>query len=127
MDKSYSTYLDNEALKGANYYRLKGIDTEGNYFYSNVVYINLTSLGDFTVFPNPTNNILNVFLLEATAPDLDFEIIAPTGAIIYSQKWPTVVGYQFSESLVVTDLPTGFYVYRIKNGDQKRSGSFIKY
>lgn len=121
------TYLDNEAPKGANYYRLKGVDSEGNYFYSNVIYINLTSLGDFTVFPNPTSDILNVFLLEASAPEMEFEIIAPTGAVIYSQKWPALVGFQFSERLVVTDLPAGFYVYRIKNGEQEKSGSFIKY
>lgn len=119
-------FMDTDPLRGANYYRLKGVNAAGDYFYSNVIYIGFVTIKDFSVFPNPTENELNVFLLNATGPTVNFEIITPAGYILYSNEWPALEGKQFSEQLLVNDLPAGYYFYRIKNGDREEAGSFIK-
>ncbi len=54
---------DNEPVVGNNYYRLKIIDNDGKFTYSNVINIPISSavINDFVrVYPNPTGGMLNV-------------------------------------------------------------------
>ncbi len=60
-------YYDSEFTQGNNYYRLKIVDTDGKFEYSNIIIIdvNKTQLDDsptqvISVYPNPTENKTNV-------------------------------------------------------------------
>ena len=53
-------FTDHNPLIGLNYYRLKQIDFDGTFEYSNVVAIEVeTRVTDFEVFPNPTSGVIN--------------------------------------------------------------------
>lgn len=55
IETRYS-YVDKTPHQGINYYRLKQVDFDGGYEYSNIVVLKYSSLGDITIYPNPINN-----------------------------------------------------------------------
>ena len=57
VTQSYSA-IDNSPVRGVNYYRLKQVDTDGKYTYSNVVTVKFGVGDDPVVYPNP---IVSVF------------------------------------------------------------------
>ncbi|HVX25908.1 MAG TPA: T9SS type A sorting domain-containing protein [Parafilimonas sp.] len=63
-EQSYA-YTDNTPLQGANYYRLKQVDKDGSFSYSNVVAVTLQNETSITTYPNPAKNILHIKGLDA--------------------------------------------------------------
>ena len=54
-------FIDRHPISGTNYYRLKQIDYDGVYKYSKVISIKFdNSENGFTVFPNPSNGLINI-------------------------------------------------------------------
>lgn len=57
---SYS-FIDNQPLKGVNYYRLKQVDLDGHLIYSPARFVRFDDVaGLVKYYPNPTNGILNI-------------------------------------------------------------------
>lgn len=53
-------YLDQVPLKGAGYYRLKMVNEDGSFGYSEVSVMSMNADMIFNVFPNPANQYVNV-------------------------------------------------------------------
>ncbi|KAI9437848.1 hypothetical protein F5148DRAFT_1294105 [Russula earlei] len=53
-------FTDEQPLAGTNYYRLKMIDKDGTYTYSNVVAISIRSVAAFNLYPNPANDQVTI-------------------------------------------------------------------
>jgi len=52
-------FVDDETTLGSNYYRLKQLDYDGNFEYSNIVEVWLEGFeGDIRLYPNPVHNQL---------------------------------------------------------------------
>jgi hypothetical protein len=69
-------FTDNNPVDGNNYYRLKVVDLDGSFSYSNIINIPVseTVVNNFTrVYPNPTGGLLNVEI-QSTEP-FDTKII----------------------------------------------------
>jgi hypothetical protein len=118
-------FVDAQPLVGTNYYRLKGVRDDGVYLYSNVIAIDYSMKTDLSVYPNPVQDQLTVFLHKAVAPKVSFEVYNAIGQAIFSHSWEAVVGEEFSTSLQLQSLETGIYYYRIKNGEKERVSSFL--
>ena len=58
------TFIDKKPNESVNYYRLKQVDKNGKFTYSNIVAINLNSneINAFSIYPNPINDILNLHI-----------------------------------------------------------------
>lgn len=52
---AYSS-LDQSPAYGVNYYRLKSVDIDGNYEYSDLAPVVISEDAEYTMFPNPTNS-----------------------------------------------------------------------
>jgi uncharacterized delta-60 repeat protein len=59
-------YTDNTPLQGTNYYRLKQVDKDGSFTYSNIVSVTLQNGISVTVYPNPVKDILHIKGLDGT-------------------------------------------------------------
>ncbi len=68
------------------YYRLKMVDIDGKYSFSNTIAISLTSEKSFTIYPNPTNG---GFKLLANNGITKVEITDATGRVVFKKTYNT--------------------------------------
>ena len=54
------SYTHQKPNNGINYYRLKQIDFDGKFSFSNIVTANIANSDDIKIFPNPTNGLVNI-------------------------------------------------------------------
>ena len=99
------TFLDERPIAGANYYRLKQIDFDGTFEYSDVVAISDESAitkDELTTFPNPVMEVLNyqVTDMEAVRSVQLFDVF---GKLVK-------VAARVDGQLSLSDLATGMYV-----------------
>ena len=98
--------------KKINYYRLNQIDFDGNNKYSNVVSVELKKDNNISVFPNPTNDFLNVTALNSN-----------TDYYIYDKLGKVVSTGRTSGKIDVSSLASG--VYYIKTGKEDKVIKFV--
>jgi hypothetical protein len=98
-------------LNGAAYYRLKIIDNDGKYTYSNVVKAIAFSNNSINVYPNPAINTLNVNVLDLNTTK-EFTIFNSFGQpVIYAQM------NQLSQQVNISQLSIGSYFLQFNNGE----------
>ncbi|WBA43575.1 T9SS type A sorting domain-containing protein [Hymenobacter canadensis] len=113
--------VDARPLAGLSYYRLKQIDTDGQFSYSPVVTVKSAGLTEASFYPNPTSGKLTVALPQATtAEGLRVRISDLTGRVLREQTLP-VTG-----ELDLTTLPAGTYVVTVGTGDQQVTRKVVK-
>jgi hypothetical protein len=111
QERNYK-YYDIQPLRGINYYRLKQVDNDGTFEYSNIVSVTTKAADDFafTLYPNPTKE---AFTLELTGNDEPFnlQLIDQLGRVV--QEWNQLEGtnHTFDTSL----LASGFYTVIARN------------
>lgn len=117
--KLYYNFTDEAPINGKNFYRLKQVDADGRYVYSDVRWTTLNQDNSIRVYPNPVKSHINISGLKG---DEVIGIYDATGRKLKSLNNNTNL---FTHSVV--DLNEGIYCLRIisSNGTSK-SISFIK-
>ena len=106
---SYSA-VDNNPYIGANYYRLKMVDLDGEVTYSQVVVINFGTSTAVSLFPNPTSGAVSLKGVNL-AP---VTIYTLTGQNVSSQV-KMVTSAQNMVQLDLSKLSKGFYLIKANN------------
>jgi hypothetical protein len=122
-------FTDNIGVINARmlYYRLKWVDLDGRYSYSEIVQIRLISPEEsvsVAVYPNPATDQLRVTIPESWQNKTIYYIIYNMEGILIRQKISANAGQ--TETLPVGDLPEGIYIIRTANGNQAAVQKFIK-
>lgn len=118
--RSYS-FIDNAISNGKISYRLKQIDLDGSFSYSNTVLVEITSVQSFELkqnFPNPFNpstridySINETGLVKLSVYNLLGEII---GTIVNQTQEAGAHSVTFNAS----NLESGIYFYKLESGNQ---------
>ncbi len=98
--------------KGINYYRLKQVDYDGSFEYSDIRSVVFGGLGNLTIYPNPTTKVLNVQVPQDMDLASVIEIVSPAGQIVRS-----FTNADLAKSVLsfdVSDLAVGFYFIQIR-------------
>ncbi|RZM08981.1 MAG: T9SS type A sorting domain-containing protein, partial [Pedobacter sp.] len=112
-------------MQGNNFYRLKKVDQDGSFEYSNVILLKVNSnQGTITVYPNPTTSSLNVLLgglndnsiVTASISDMSGKIVRQ----VKLRKNAATINFN------VEQLPAGVYNLRILWNNELTSWRFIK-
>ena len=91
---------------GTNYYRLKQVDFDENFEYSDIVQIKYNnSNNEIKVFPNPTYDKINFEVLPETTGT--FEIYNQTGQLMQEEK-----NIDSENSFSLKQFPTGWYIIK---------------
>ncbi len=104
--KNY-TYRDGNITNGSNYYRLKQIDLDGKFEYSNVVIVNYSSISNnqIRIYPNPATDF--IYIKGININNTYVKIVNTSGKIVL-QKQLT------SDKLIIpTSLPNGLYLLQV--------------
>jgi len=110
----YYSLNDDAPLSGLSYYRLKQVDFNGDFTYSEIVPVQFNALQSVSIFPNPNdgnftlsynftsqiNNIENAYL----------QIFDITGRVVYSYSLASMKGYETIDASLLTN---GIYYWEV--------------
>jgi hypothetical protein len=111
-------YLDNaENFSGKKlYYRLKLVDKDGKFSYSNIVAIRVPSNTNFSFYPNPAKSYVQLVFPKTITGNIDVEVIDVSGKVVMKRGFKT---NSSTISLSTEQLAQGTYNLRLSfNGEQ---------
>ena len=127
--KSYS-YSDLSVKTGLFYYRLKQIDYDGSYEYSDVVEVNLSGPTEYSLqqnYPNPFNPTTTIGFGVQNKSNIRITILNAIGEVVAillnEEREPGFHQVEFSakggsaSGGNAYNLPSGVYFYRLQTGD----------
>ena len=110
-------FLDEKPQPGTNYYRLKQVDFDGKYEYSNIISVNIES-AEIRLFPNPTKGIIEIH-----GKNIDYGTIRVTDNVGRLIKLQKLSGYK---QIDISDMPNGIYFIYILTDSQSTALGIIK-
>lgn len=108
---------------GTNYYRLKINFPDGTAHYSNVQTVQFKDIGNFSLFPNPANDYVNVYLKESSE-EVVIRVINLQGEEVNMVRFDN----QFSPfyQLDLSDIPSGHYfIWVMEAGKRPRTKALM--
>jgi len=121
-------YEDLTALPGMlYYYRLKQIDVDGNFVYSNIASASLTGSSSFNLenlFPNPASNEVSIGVISNINTTAVIIITDMLGRTILKEDWPLAIGYNTNQFGIST-VPAGEYEVTIYTDSGRSSKRLV--
>jgi hypothetical protein len=109
-------FIDNQPSNGTNYYRLKQLDYDGSFEYSDVLNIEYRTRNiEYRIFPNPANDFLTIEIEEPTT----FQILNAQGQEVLART------LDHTENIDIAHLPAGIYWVKILNNNTSTSQSLV--
>lgn len=109
--------IDNEPLQGLSYYRLKQVDKDEKFSYSNILSVDFINARDFNfeIVPNPSieNQMAKIQLNFVPKNSIDIQIFDLNGVLVYETKTKP----ELAEVELLTNLYKGVYIVKILNDD----------
>ena len=121
VDHHYQ-FEDDKALSGETYYRLKQVDFNGDFEYSEVVSVVIEGEFNISVTPNPVEESAIVRFDDYLTKDSKLNITTLHGEIIQTYEIPETIK---AIEIFVGDLPEGIYFLNVESATQ-RQNSFYK-
>ncbi len=120
-------FMHNSPGAGLNYYRLKQVDFDGSYAYSDIETVNFFRAGDqdneVRLFPNPAQGQVQISIPGIWEEgDVDIRIRDLNGRILQQLQ----MGISPTLDIDVTNLPTGFYLVELSNGQEVEIARLVK-
>jgi predicted outer membrane repeat protein len=113
------TYTDQAPSAGRNYYRLKMVDFDGSFEYSNTISIAGRKSIAFEVekvYPNPTAGDLNVLYNAKNTDNVAFEVFDALNRLVYSTSETPQIGSN-TASIDMRGFTNGVYYLTIANAN----------
>lgn len=130
-----SNKLNNYSFNDANangfdvYYRLKQIDFDGNFSYSNIIKISNNDNGTFDIVniqPNPFDNELNIRLNAVSDKNIQLLIYDSKGTLVSERNVNAILGLNTINIDNANTLPKGFYVLKVTQGGMTKTVKLVK-
>lgn len=134
-EKSKYSFCDHNPLPGKYYYRLKQIDFDGSFKYSNVIEIEIGVPNEFTLFqnfPNPFNPSTKIrYSIPSTPlPSANVQMVRlvvydiignEVSTLINEEKQPGIYEVEFDSK----NLSSGVYFYTLRYGNYSATKKMI--
>ena len=125
---SFYGAVDPLPAKGLNYYRLKMIDKDGRYVYSQVIVIKINDNITLTtaVKPNPFTNTLDVYITIPHASAIELRLLDVAGKSVYMQSVKGNQGFNTFSIKELDKLANGTYILQIVTDDSMAYEKLVK-
>ncbi len=124
VEISNYSFIDN-APEPVSYYRLRQVDTDGPFEYSNVIVVKRDGAQrPLSIAPNPAKNHLNV-LFEASTETTRIRVFDVRGKLVRNIEKATDIG-ENNITLEIAQLGQGMYFLEVISGSAIQRKSFIK-
>ena len=128
IKQSNYSYVDKNVESGIYFYRLKQIDFNGTFSYSNSVEINVNIPGTFSLeqnYPNPFNPTTKIAFTIPKAEKVSLKIYDVLGKEIRTLIKRKMSRGEHEIKFNALDLPGGVYIYTLKTGSRTSSRKMI--
>ncbi len=114
LNANVYSYTDQTTGNGPYYYRLKIIDNEGQYVYSNTIALNPGTVDLITVYPNPVTDLVNVKFQGNNNSTYSLKLVNVLGQQVFSKNdfIPTNGSFIYYRD---GNLKTGVYFLQVRN------------
>lgn len=119
MQQTYH-FKDQNVEFGNTYYRLKQIDIDGKYSYSNIEKISKNNDKNILIYPNPSSENIHIVLQELNV-NANIKIVSVSGQILINEA---IVEKNFQKN--ISQFPQGNYLIQIQNGQENHTIKFVK-
>jgi hypothetical protein len=111
--KNYSLY-DKNPLTGLSYYRLKQVDINGTFAYSNLKAVDFSEI-TLEVFPNPVFDFVTVSIKSGSSYQSSFSLFNTLGEMVFQKD----IGFTNAESqqVNISAIPDGSYLMVLSDKD----------
>jgi hypothetical protein len=116
------SFIDNNASRKNQFYRLKIKSITGQVDYSNIQQLQNNSTTEILVFPNPTAGILHLQLNNVYGK-MNVTIVNSSGQVV---KQLIIAASNQTINIPVQNLATGQYWLHLQTGDEKQVLQFVK-
>ena len=103
------------SLDNIIYYRIKAMDREGRFAYSNVVIIRANKNVDIKIWPNPVTDFVNITYIAPATTTIDVSILNSLGKTVRQSGYAVSRGLNQVSVNDLKDLSSGIYFIRIAN------------
>lgn len=118
------SFSDLESNKsGVRYYRLKMVDNDGRYSYSNIRPLVFSNEIKWQAYPNPTNGMVTLTYQSNAGEKVQLRIFEAGGKQVQQQQLPAT---GFIQQATVQLPAAGIYLIELKAGEQKQSFRIVK-
>lgn len=121
-------FYDDDPLPGINYYKLRMVDFNGEYEYSNTIAIRVDIDADpaFVIFPNPVQDNLNFSIIATDDSKINIKISDVLGRNLLTQEFNLHSG-QNTFSLPLEKFASAtYYIYYFDKNGVKQVQQFVK-
>jgi hypothetical protein len=111
------SYIDHDTYPGTSYYRLKQVDFNGDWFYSEIRSVDFEGIDLINTYPNPSNGIVNFVIYSSIQSNYLVTLTDCLGRVILTQPLEIKVG----QNLYTADLTgyaKGSYIIQITSEQQ---------
>ncbi len=118
-------FVHESPARGANYYRLRQVDFDGDFEYSNVEVVtfgDIEPVAELKLYPNPANHQITVASPKLVDQPVDVEIRDTKGQLIMTQSFDA---FQSQQQISVEDLAAGQYLIRMTTSKQAFMEKFV--
>ena len=113
-------FMHKTPQRGINYYRLKQVDLDGSFEYSDIKSVVFNALAsEFVVYPNPLPSGSQLNIKTSSDEEYSFVIYNAKGHWVYKGK------YQGDATVDLTTISSGFYSYQIEMSSKLMNGKLI--
>lgn len=117
---------DFEPVNGVTYYRIKQVDSNGEFVYTEVRSVQIENKYDqLTLFPNPANDKITVTFYASEKEDFSLQLVDATGRLVYVNSITSNAGMN-AVDLDLTLINRGVYFVSITNKNETLQSKFIK-
>ncbi|MDX2248928.1 MAG: T9SS type A sorting domain-containing protein [Bacteroidia bacterium] len=118
------SFNDPQPFSGVNFYRLRQIDFDGRFDYSNIIQVWVLGENTVSVTPNPFTDFLRIEMYAGERKESTFKLFASDGKLILSRNW--IYEGKLKETVPLPVLPRGIYIYQIENQGKTFGGKLIR-
>lgn len=93
-----------------NFYRLKQINVDGSFTYSNIVKVELSNIFTLVVYPNPVKDQLTIEMPEAYRKGT-LRVINTTGEVVFT----STLNNTYRKTIDVSNMPSGTYIIEVRS------------
>ncbi len=107
-------FTDNNPYNGLNYYRLKIIDKDGSFKYSQVVTVKFAQAFDLQLSPNPANDQVKI-VGKMLSGNSVVQLFNGNGQLVFSRTYANAS--TINDAINLQQYPAGVYRVKITNGE----------